>query len=192
MKQGGERIAPGILRQYSKPSISAPTCKGPMPPTDILLFALTFLAALGCALVAGIFLAFSNFVMRALARISPPSGITAMQAINVTVLNPGFLGLFIGTALACAALLVYAVMHLQASGAWLLVWGSSCYLLGTFGVTMVFNVPRNNALARIEPLGAESAGFWRAYVSGWTVWNHVRTGAALVGAGLLVVALVGP
>jgi uncharacterized membrane protein len=51
---------------------------------------LTFVSALGCALVSGIFLAFSSFVMGALARISPPSGIAAMQAINVVVLNPGF------------------------------------------------------------------------------------------------------
>ena len=42
-----------------------------MPSTDALLFALTFLAALGCALVAGIFLAFSNFVMKALAQVAP-------------------------------------------------------------------------------------------------------------------------
>ena len=161
-----------------------------MPPTDTWLFVLTFLSALGCALVAGIFLAFSSFVMKALARISPPSGIAAMQAINVVVLNPGFLGLFMGTALACAVLFVYAVMHWQAPGALCLAAGSLCYGLGTFGVTMAFNVPRNNALARMEPSSAESTGFWRGYVSGWTMWNHVRTFAALAAAALLVWALV--
>jgi uncharacterized membrane protein len=159
-------------------------------PADTLLFALTFLAALGCALVAGIFLAFSSFVMGALARISPPSGIAAMQAINVVVLNPLFLGLFMGTALACAVLFVYALMHRQAPGALYLAAGSVCYVVGTFGVTMVFNVPRNNALARLEPSGVEAAGFWRGYVSGWTMWNHVRTIAGLVAAALLVWALV--
>jgi uncharacterized membrane protein len=161
-----------------------------MPLADSLLFLLTFVAALGCALVSGIFLAFSSFVMKALAQIAPPSGIAAMQSINVVVLNPGFLGLFMGTALACAVLFVYAVMHWQIPAALCLAAGSLCYLLGTFGVTMAFNVPRNNALARIAPSGAESAGFWRGYVSGWTAWNHVRTAAALVAAALLVWALV--
>lgn len=161
-----------------------------MPPADTWLFALTFLTALGCALVAGIFLAFSSFVMGALARINPPAGIAAMQSINVVVLNPGFLGLFMGTALACAVLLVYAVMHLQAPSAWWLAVGSLCYLLGTFGVTMVFNVPRNNALARVEPSGAEAEGFWRGYVSGWTMWNHLRMIAGLVAAALLIWALL--
>jgi uncharacterized membrane protein len=160
-----------------------------MPPADTVLFALTFLTALGCALVAGIFLAFSSFVMKALAQIAPPSGIAAMQSINVVVLNPGFLGLFMGTALACAVLFVYAVMHWQIPAALCLAAGSLCYVLGTFGVTMAFNVPRNNALAQIEPLSAKAAGLWRGYASSWTMWNHVRTAASLVAAALLVWAL---
>lgn len=163
-----------------------------MPPAipDTWLIALTFLTALGCALIAGIFLAFSNFVMKALAGIAPPSGIAAMQSINVVVLNPGFLGLFMGTALACAVLFIYAVLHWQAPGGLYLAAGSLCYVLGTFGVTMAFNVPRNNVLARLEPSGPEAAGFWRDYVSGWTMWNHVRTIAALAAAALLVWALM--
>lgn len=161
-----------------------------MPPADTWLIALTFLAALGCALIAGIFLAFSSFVMKALARISPPAGIAAMQSINVVVINPGFLGLFMGTALACAVLLVYAVLNYQAAGALGLGAGSLFYIVGTFGVTMVCNVPRNNALAGLEPSGVEAAGFWRGYVASWTMWNHVRTAAALVAAALLVWALI--
>ncbi|SFU29106.1 Uncharacterized membrane protein [Polaromonas sp. YR568] len=161
-----------------------------MPPADTWLFALTFLTALGCALVAGIFLAFSSFVMGALARINPPAGIAAMQSINVVVLNPLFLGLFMGTALACAVLFVYAVTHWQTPAALCLAAGSFCYVVGTFGVTMAFNVPRNNTLAQMEPASAEAAGFWRGYVSGWTMWNHVRTIAGLVAAALLVWALV--
>ena len=161
-----------------------------MPPADTWLFALTFITALGCALVAGIFLAFSSFVMGALARISPPSGIAAMQAINVVVLNPGFLGLFMGTALACAVLLLCALWRGQAPGALYLGTGSLLYLLGTFGVTMAFNVPRNNALARQDPASSEAAGFWRGYVANWTMWNHVRTLAALLAAVLLAYPLI--
>lgn len=161
-----------------------------MPSTHVLLFALTLLAALGSALIAGIFLAFSNFVMKALARVAPASGIAAMQSINVVVLNPGFLGLFMGTALVCAVLLVVAIWRWQAPGAFCLGVGSLLYLLGTFGVTMAFNVPRNNALARQDAAGAEAAGFWRGYVAGWTMWNHVRTLAALAAAVLLLYPLV--
>ena len=59
-----------------------------------LLPSLTFLAAISCGLAAGIFYAFSSLVMRALARISPPAGIAAMQSINVSVVNPWFIAAF--------------------------------------------------------------------------------------------------
>lgn len=163
---------------------------------DTLLFLLTIVAALGCALVAGVFFAFSSFIMRALARISPPSGLAAMQAINVAVLNPGFLGLFLGTAGVCLALTVAVVWLRPVSGAGLLVFGSLAYLIGTLLVTLAFNVPRNERLARVDGSDPESMAYWREYVAGWTGWNHVRTVAALAAAAAFTMALtrlrVGP
>jgi uncharacterized membrane protein len=50
---------------------------------DGLLFVLTLFAALGCAMMAGVFFAFSTFVMMALARLPAEQGVAAMQAINV-------------------------------------------------------------------------------------------------------------
>jgi hypothetical protein len=64
---------------------------------DTLLTVLLALCALGSVRSAAVFFAFSNFVMPALARIPPAEGIHAMQAINVTVLNQLFLGIFMGT-----------------------------------------------------------------------------------------------
>lgn len=61
-----------------------------------------FLSALGAGLVAGIFFAFSGFVMKALACLPSGQGIRAMQLINVTVLNPWFFSAFFGTALGAA------------------------------------------------------------------------------------------
>jgi len=57
--------------------------------------------------------------------------------------------------------------------------GSALYLIGTFLVTMVCNVPLNNELASVESTGAAAAKTWARYVRSWTLWNHVRTGAAL-------------
>jgi len=65
---------------------------------------LTLGAALGSGLIAGVFFAFSTFVMPALARLAPAQGVAAMQAINVAVLNRWFLGVFVGTAAACLLL----------------------------------------------------------------------------------------
>ena len=66
---------------------------------ESFLFPLTLAAALSTGVVAGIFFAFSNFVMRALERVEPSAGMASMQAINVTVLNPMFFLFFLGAAL---------------------------------------------------------------------------------------------
>jgi uncharacterized membrane protein len=157
--------------------------------TSKLLFVLTLLSALGCGLIGGVFFAFSTFVMRALAALPPAQGIAAMKSVNIAVLNPMFLSVFLGTAVSCVFLAVSSLLTWQKPGAALLLAGSALYLLGTFVVTMVCNVPRNDALATLDPASAESARFWAEYVAGWTLWNHVRTIAAIAAATLLVIAL---
>ncbi len=56
-------------------------------------------------------------------------------------------------------------------------------------VTIVFNVPRNEALALVGPDDPDGGKLWAGYVSSWTAWNHVRTAAALAAAASFSVAL---
>ena len=156
---------------------------------DWLFFALTLSSALGSSLMAGVFFAFSTFVMRALSRLPAAQGIAAMQSINVAVINPVFLGVFLGTAVACAIAIVEALLHWSAPGsAWLLA-GGALYLVGTFLVTMLFNVPLNDSLAKVTPNDPDGPRRWSDYVRRWTAWNHVRTGAALAATALFAIAL---
>ena len=143
---------------------------------------LILFAAIGSALSAGIFYAFSTFVMRALAQQPVASGIATMQTINITVINPWFMAAFFGPAIACVPLIVVALRHWHTPGApyWLL--GSLLYLLGTIGVTIAANVPLNDALAAVLPDSSEGTELWGQYLTDWTVWNHVRTLAALLAA----------
>jgi uncharacterized membrane protein len=153
-----------------------------------LLSSLMVFAALGCGLIAGVFFAFSTFVMNALAQRPPAEGIAAMQSINITVINPWFMTVFLGTAVACVFLAVFSLLKWhQPSGIYLLV-GSLLYVIGTVGVTMIFNVPLNDALAIAKPDSIDGANLWSRYLSEWTFWNHVRTVAALVAATLLTIA----
>ncbi len=156
---------------------------------DNLRFALTFVSALGCGLIAGAFFAFSTFVMKALGRLPPAQGIAAMSSINVVVINPIFLGVFVGTALVCLLLAVSSLFTWHRPGAAWLLAGSLLYFAGTFVVTMMFNVPRNNALAAVDPASAAGASYWADYLTTWTAWNHVRTAAALAASALLTLAL---
>ena len=156
---------------------------------DHLLFALTLFSALGCGLVAGIFFAFSTFVMKALSRVPPAQGIAAMQSINITVINPWFMAAFLGTAATCALVVVSSLLRWSEAGAVYLLSGGLAYLIGTILVTIVFNVPRNNALAAVDPASANGARLWASYLTSWTAWNHVRTAAALAAEVLLTIAL---
>jgi uncharacterized membrane protein len=156
---------------------------------DNLTFAITLLAALGSGLMAGVFFAFSTFVMKALASLPPPQGIAAMQSINVAVLNRWFLGVFFGTAVLCVLIAVAALVEWRAHRVLYLVSGSAFYLAGVTLVTVLFNVPKNNKLAAIEPIGGDSAIQWTNYITRWTTWNHVRTVTALSAAASLTMAL---
>jgi uncharacterized membrane protein len=160
-----------------------------MHMTDGTIFALTMLAAVGSGLIGGVFYAFSTFVMTALGRLPAPQGIAAMQSINVAVLNPWFLGPFFGTAAIGIALVVAALLRPgDPRDAWLLA-GSALYVFGTVAVTILFNVPRNRALARVTPDGADGARVWADYLVSWTAWNHVRTAAAVAAAAAFMAAL---
>ncbi|MBC7973215.1 MAG: DUF1772 domain-containing protein [Verrucomicrobia bacterium] len=154
-----------------------------------LRFSLILFAAIGCGLIAGVFFAFSAFVMSALARLQPSQGIAAMQAINITVINPLFMGAFMGTAAACIFLVVSSLLKWHQLGDSYLLVGSVLYLVGTVLVTIAFNVPLNDALAIAKPDSPEGAALWARYLTDWTFWNHVRTIAALAAAVLLTIAL---
>jgi uncharacterized membrane protein len=148
------------------------------------------MALLGSALVGGIFFAFSSFIMKALEGVPSAEGIGAMQSINVVVINPSFLGAFFGT----------AVLALVAGGLALASWGSPSasyflggalfYLVGTILVTMFGNVPLNNRLAAESATDSGTQEVWEHYLDRWTMWNHVRTAAAMVAALLYTLGLM--
>ena len=160
-----------------------------MATIDGWLFVLKLVSALGCGLIAGAFFAFSSFVMKALSRLPASEGMAAMQSINVVVLNPVFLGVFVGTAALCAAGLVVSFLRWHEPGAGYLLAGSLLYVAGTFLVTMMLNVPLNNALAAVAPAAAGAQELWADYLVRWTAWNHVRTVASLAAAILFITAL---
>ena len=146
-------------------------------------------SAVGSGLIAGAFFAFSTFVMRALGELPPSQAIPAMQSINIVVINPWFMTTFLGTAGLCLFVAIASIVGWHDRGAGCLLAGAVLYVGGTFLVTMVFNVPRNDALAKLAPTSAEAARLWAAYLSTWTAWNHVRTIAALAAMVSFIVAL---
>jgi uncharacterized membrane protein len=150
---------------------------------------LALACAVGSGLVAGFFFAFSNCVMKALGSLPPAQGIAAMQAINLVVINRWFLGTFFGTAALSVIAAIGSFIRSIDANAWLMLAGSALYVVGTVGVTVRFNVPRNHALAAAAPNSVEGGRTWVDYVATWTVWNHVRTIAATAATVVFLLSL---
>jgi uncharacterized membrane protein len=150
---------------------------------------LPVLVTVGAGLIAGVFFAFSSFVMKALSQLPAEQGVAAMQRINVVVLNPLFLSAFVGTALLCGIGAAGAFFSWGTTRALLLLIAGLSYLVGCFAVTAAFNVPRNERLARLPAASPEAQAYWPVYVREWLFWNHVRTTAAAVAAASAAAAL---
>jgi len=154
-----------------------------------MLTALALLACIGAGTVGGVFFAFSTFVMKALAQLAASQGVAAMQRINVVVLNPLFLGVFMGTAVLAAGCMVASFIPWSAPRSPLLLAAGLLYVVGTFFVTIAFNVPRNERLARLNAESSEAAVYWLVYVREWSMWNHLRTAASVASAACSAAAL---
>lgn len=112
-----------------------------------------------------------------------------MQRINVVIVNPRFLAVFMGTSLLAVVCVVTALLSWSATrSTWMLAAGL-LYLVGSFFVTAAFNVPRNQRLASLDAQSSEAAAYWRVYLQEWTTWNHVRTAASLASAACAAMAL---
>jgi len=154
-----------------------------------LVTGLLWLSAIGCGLMAGLYFAFSTFVMTALGRIDQAAGIAAMNEINRVIVQSLFLAVFMGSTLTCFVLAVLAPFRWSEPGAALWLAAGVLYVAGMFVVTMLFNVPLNNALAAVQPRSGEAGALWARYLSDWTWWNHVRTVASTLAFALFIAAI---
>lgn len=139
--------------------------------------------ALGSAITAGVFYAFSAFVMAGLDRQTDAVGLAAMQGINETAPKAPLLIVMFGTAL-------FSIVAMIAKPKPLVFAAGFFFLVGTIGVTMVGNVPLNNELVPLNPQDASAQEIWRDYLVTWTRWNTVRTVSPALGAAALIWQLV--
>ncbi len=147
-----------------------------------------WVTALACALMAGIYLAFSSFVMGSLAAMPKPQGILAMQSINRVILSSSFMVLFFVSTLASLGLGVSGLIRWGAPGSPYLMAGALLYVVGMFVTTAGFNVPLNNALDALDPASTAASELWNTYLRDWTRYNHVRTVCSAAASVLLVAA----
>ncbi|QFS81579.1 hypothetical protein FIU97_01855 [Roseivivax sp. THAF40] len=153
-------------------------------------FVLAQFSLLAYALLAGVFLAFSDFIMRALSRTGGTGGIEVMQVINREVFRHVFIPLFIAMAALSLGIAAYGAAVLGDAPGYVMALAGLIYLIGCFGVTIRGNVPMNEALDRMDLSDAETTDYWRGiYLPRWTFWNTIRSVACAISAVLMLVAL---
>ena len=153
---------------------------------NMLMKLLTICSAIGSGLIAGTFFIFSAVIMPALAKGNADHSIQVMRNINDVILRSSFMPIFGLTTL--LSLILPCVAALQKSpGLGLIVAAGAIFLIGVFGVTMFFNVPLNDQLAKDQAQIVQQV--WPNYLKVWTTWNHVRTVAATVSLALWILAV---
>ncbi len=146
--------------------------------------------ALWSALVAGVFKAFSEFIMEGLQRAEAAAGIESMQWINRTVLRTEFVAALLSIAVFSVAFSIYALLVFTGPGRVIIIAAALIYVPCVFLMTMYGNVPMNNQLAKLDHRSDEAAIYWQTYVKQWTRLNHVRTLGSIFTAGLYLVAAI--
>lgn len=150
-----------------------------MLPANTVLF----VTAITTALIAGFFYAWSCSVIPGLKRVDNNTYLSVMQNINRAIQNPVFFACFLGTVV---LLPLCTYLHYPFSSPWrfrLLLAASVVYLAGVLGVTVLGNIPLNEALNRF-PLSSASPGEMTAqrlkFELPWNSLNTIRTLAALL------------
>ena len=156
---------------------------------DKVIYGATIASAAGSALSAGVFFAFSTLVMPSLNRISAAQAVPSMQSINKLAPASLFGATLFGTAITSAFLGITLITKWQQPGRSYLLAGVVLYLVGGILVTAIFNVPKNDALAVLDPADPNLTTKWNDYANAWTPWNHVRTVLTIAASASFVLAL---
>lgn len=155
------------------------------------LFIVCQFSVIACALVSGVFLTFSDFLMRSLDGARTDAGVEVMQVINRKVMGTVFMALLLGMSALAPILGVYGWIAVEGPASLVIPAAGAIYLVGVFGVTVAFNVPMNNRLATLDHANFEAAAYWEeTYLPRWTAWNWVRTVASAISATLFLAACV--
>ncbi|MEM9476548.1 MAG: anthrone oxygenase family protein [Pseudomonadota bacterium] len=158
---------------------------------SLFFFVLLQFAILAYALVGGVFLAFSDFIMRSLSITGGTGGVETMQVINREVFRWVFMALFLGMGAVSVAIVGYGALALSGPAGTLILASGVIYLVGCFAVTVVFNVPMNEALAKMDLSDEATRAYWTStYLPRWTFWNTVRTVACSAASAMLMFGLL--
>ena len=156
-----------------------------------LLATVTAASAICAGIAGGVYFAFSTMVMPALRSAPANRAIAVMQLVNVNAVRPPFMLVFFGGAAAALAVLISEISAGTDTPASTSRAVGAGLALAAFGITVVRNVPLNNALARVTVDASDAAAQWNRFSRAWRVANHARAAAAIAATILLATPLEG-
>lgn len=157
--------------------------------TDAYSRWLTIVAAVGAGISAGVYFAFATFVMPGLRRVSHSQAISAMNGINKSApASPLLMLALFGTGIVCVLLMISGSRNLDDPKAVWVIAGAALYIVSVL-ITVMYHVPHNDRLLKVDPNGAGAGSTWSHFYSSWMAWNTVRTLTAAGGTVGLVLAL---
>jgi uncharacterized membrane protein len=95
-----------------------------------------------------------------------------------------------GTTAVCALVSILAISEWKLASAPYFLAGGLLYIVGTFMVTGMGNVPLNNRLAAARATDPAASGLWQHYLERWTLLNTLRTLCATAAAVMFIIGLL--
>lgn len=145
------------------------------------------------ALIAGLFYAYSCSVNIGLAKLTDSQYVAAMQSINREIQNPMFFISFTGTLLMLPISTFFQYKDGTMNSFWLLLAATITYCIGTFGITIVGNVPLNEALDKFSLQSAPMPQITEArtrFEIPWNRYHTIRTIASIMALILIIIACI--
>ena len=149
--------------------------------------ALTIAAALGAGLTGGVYLAFSFLVLPAFRTLPAAPAVSAMQRINVSAVRAPFMTVFFGGAAASVAVIVLQLTSEASSGPTRIV--GAVLALAAVVITVVRNVPLNNALVSVDANSPGLTAAWQSFDRSWSRANYARAAVSVAAAVALIFSL---
>lgn len=145
-----------------------------------IMTALLWAFVLSSGLMAGVYFAFSGFIMKAFDELEASQSISAMNAMNEIILRSIFMPVFFGSSILSLLVVVLSFVYWGQAGTALAFIAGMLYFIGMFICTAAFNVPLNNALASVSRDTRNVQQAWSHYLKNWTRWNHLRTVSSML------------
>lgn len=153
--------------------------------------AVLFITVLLNALSTGFFFAWSVSVILGTKKVGHITYLETMQTINREILNPVFFIVFFGSLIT-----LVITTYLQFNNKpvfWLVLASAIIYLIGTFGITALGNVPLNNELEALnitQLSKLELKNFRTNYESTWNHYHNIRTISSIISFILLLISIL--